>query len=70
MAKKINRKGSLNHVVTDADGLGVVFADAAGGPRKLRCPNCREFAAPLSNDGKGTKYACPGCRREFTSSSF
>lgn len=68
--KKINRKGPLNHAVTDDSGLGIVFADAAGGPRKLRCPNCREFATPSGMSGKNTTYLCPACRRFFTSSPF
>jgi len=37
-----------------------------GGPRKVRCTNCRsEYALPI-RAGKKLVYECPKCGRQFS----
>jgi hypothetical protein len=53
-------------------GITVVKEGAAGGMRKMRCPNCGGLAVPSrTNNGKAVFRCTTGaCRAEFTSTKM
>lgn len=66
--KSINRTHRLENVQNVAQGVGLIYAEAPGGMRKLRCPRCQQSLATASRTPDGNVvYCCPcGCRFQST----
>lgn len=66
MMKTANRKQQFTNAKVDpTTGLSILFEDAPGGARKIRCPTCGGFAAPSVNSQGKVDYTCSGCGTVF-----
>lgn len=67
MSRILQRKQQFTVGKTDENGTTILYEDAPGGMRKIRCPKCNQFATPAKQADAKNRFTCTGCGTSFSS---